>query len=272
MTFRRRWTAGVSAAACAAVAFGAGVSTAMATASLSREPLAARWSAVNDRPRSDLSPSIRRSAPPAALRVLAARELSNPRYRLGASSGRSRAALPWWLQLWQWVAEQWSAFWRRVFGTVGIGRGQTVVVGDVLLALAAAAVFVAALRLLGGLMLERASRGGGQTVRAAAAGAPHWYAGACERARYGDYGAAAQWLFAAALASLSARGVLDDDRSRTVGEFRRALASQEAGLLPAFDAVARAFVAATYAQAPVAAAQWERARDGYLALQQAMQS
>jgi hypothetical protein len=273
VTFRRRRAAGVWAAACAAVALGAGVFSATTVAApLSREPLAVRWSAANDRSRGDLSPSAKWSAPPAALPVLAARELSNPRYRLGAPKGRTRTGLPWWLELWRWVAERWSAFWHRVFGPVRIGSAQAVVVGDVLLVLAAAAVFAAALRLFGGLMLERAPGGAGQALPATAAGAQHWYAGACERAGHGDYASAAQWLFAAALASLSAQGLVDEDRSRTVGEFRSALAEQQAGLLPAFDAVARAFVAATYAQTAVAAAQWDRARDGYLALQNATPS
>lgn len=274
MILRRQNIAGaLSAAAFGVVLLAPSVAPASAAAPYvaTRATLADRWSVVNRRPRGQLSPRGGLQSPPPALAELARRELSSGRYRFAASAARPAEAVPWWLQLWQWIGERWRAFWRMVFGNARVGRGQTVVIGDVLIAVAAATVLGAALRLFGSLMMERASRRQSEPMPRVTA-AFEWYAAACDRARRGDYAGATQRLFAAALTALSARGLLDDDRSATVGECRRALYRREVELLPAFDAVADEFVAATYAQTPVAAAQWDRARDGYLSLQAAMQA
>jgi hypothetical protein len=59
---------------------------------------------------------------------------------------------------------------------------------------------------------------------------------------------------------------LRDDRSATVGDFRRALRDREEALTPSFDAVSSAYVVAAYAREPVNASQWERAREAYVSL------
>jgi hypothetical protein len=89
------------------------------------------------------------------------------------------------------------------------------------------------------------------------------YAQALTSAERGEYAAAARWLFRAMLALLDLRGSVRDDLSATVGELRRRLRDREGTSVPAFDAVASAFVAGTYAERPLDAAQWERARKAY---------
>ncbi len=133
------------------------------------------------------------------------------------------------------------------------------------MALVALLLLVVGFRLISGLAIDRRA-----AVRAQRLETPQdasaLYATACAFARSGDYTRASAALFAAAIVAMSARGVVRDDRSATVGDLRRTLRAGDDTLVGPFDEVASAFVAGTYAERPLATAEWERARTSYLRL------
>jgi len=87
-----------------------------------------------------------------------------------------------------------------------------------------------------------------------------------QAAELGDYRAAVALLFAAAMRRLERLGFAREDPSRTVNEWRRELRGTQPAVLPAFDAIARPFVAAYYAETPVERGQWMEAHDAFIAL------
>lgn len=169
------------------------------------------------------------------------------------------------MQLWQWLRDRWNDLWRAAFGRIRFGPGGAVVAGDALMALVAVVLLVVAFRLLSAISIERRAAHRAQRI-ATPRDASELYAAACAFARDGDYARASAALFAAAVASLTARGVVRDDRSATVGELRRTLRTEDRTLVAPFDDVAAAFVAGTYAERPLATGEWERARASYVRL------
>jgi hypothetical protein len=93
------------------------------------------------------------------------------------------------------------------------------------------------------------------------------YQQACDAANRRDYGNAALLLFAATVALLDRQGAVEADRSATVGDFRRALRTRNAALIPSFDAVAAPFVQRAYAERAVGEAQWQTARSAFESLE-----
>ena len=186
-----------------------------------RAALVARWVAASHRS-PELLESYAGARPPADLNRLVAAELSvRGRYRLAAERPAVERTSPW-LEFWAWVRDRWNDLWRAAFGRVRLGPGGAVVAGDALMAIVALLLLVVAFRLLSGLAIER--RGGARAQRLESPrDASALYATACAFARAGDYTRASAALFAAAIASLSARGVVRDDRSATVGDLRRTL-------------------------------------------------
>ncbi len=261
MISQRCRRAAATAAACAAVLLPA---RAPANDEPTRSALVARWAAASHR-----SPHVLQSnagaQPPADLKRLVAAELSiRGRYRLAAEPAAvARPSL--WLEFWQWVRDRWNDLWRAAFGRVHVGPRGAVVAGDALMALVALVLLVVAFRLLSGLSIERRTAARALRIETPR-DASELYAAACAWARDGDYARASADLFAAAVASLSARGVVSDDRSATVGDLRRTLRTEDGALVAPFDDVASAFVAGTYAERALARGEWERARSSYLRL------
>ncbi|MBV8372792.1 MAG: DUF4129 domain-containing protein [Candidatus Eremiobacteraeota bacterium] len=231
--------------------------------SAQRDALIARWIAASHQSALRLEAPAPLSTPPPNLHALAATELTTPgRYRLTtALAPPSSPSI--WLRLWSWLQDRFADLWRATYGRTHLGRGTAMAIGDVLIAAVALIVLFVAVRMLANLIVER------RATRAepleSQDDARALYASACERARAGDYGLASRLLFAATVATLANRGLVRDDRSATVGEFRRTLGN-ERSLVAAFDTVASAFVTSAYAEKPVEAPQWERARDAYLSL------
>ncbi|HEY1656059.1 MAG TPA: hypothetical protein VGF86_13195 [Candidatus Tumulicola sp.] len=234
-----------------------------------RDALLARWNRANPHAAQRAAADSRAyPTPPAGLRALAVRELAKG-YRLAAPKGPlPQAGRPWWRQLWTWLSDRWAQIWRAAFGNARLGRRGAVAIGDLLLAAAIGLVLFAAWRLLRGFAFER-SRAASLESLAPVPDARAVYARACDRARQGDYAAASRLLFAATVAVLTLRGVVVEDRSATVGDLRRALRRQYRALVPPFDAVSGAFVTSAYAEEPIDAGQWEGARLGYVALDEA---
>jgi hypothetical protein len=267
----------VAAGVCAASAAPPAASTARREPAAVRAALIGRWTAANHRsPRTWEAPPSAPAwpMPPLGLRALAARELATAgRYRLAPE--RLPAATPndpWWLRAFDWLRDRWTQLWNAAFLRARLGRGGAIVIGDLLIAAAVLVILFVSYRLLAEFAFERRSRRRSLESIVLPADARALYAGACERARHGEYGAASRLLFAAAISALALRGVVRDDRSATVGEFRNAVRRGDAGLVSFFDAVAAAFVTSAYAELPVEAAEWERARRAYLALAQTGES
>jgi hypothetical protein len=265
VTAARRLRHGVLAGGLVVLAAANGICAAAGVTT--REALIARWSAANHRPARLLETSAPFARPPPGLRTLAARELAMAgRYRLAPSPPAVRPNRPWWLRAFDWLRDRWTALWSAAFGRARLGRGGAVVIGDLLIAGAVLLVLFVGYRLLAGLAFDRRSGAGRFETLASPVDPRALFAAADERARRGEYAAASRLLFAATIAALAGRGAVRDDRSATVGDFRRVLRQCDAGLVPSFDAVSSAFVTAAYAERPVEALQWERARLAYLSV------
>lgn len=197
-------------------------------------------------------------------RAAAANELAQPgRYHLAPPKSAARKKSLWERAM-DWIGTQFDRLWNALFGKVKVSQGGRNAFGDVALAVALLLLVLAVVRLLAGAQLERRVRRGGayealEARRSARALA--WEAAAL--AERGDYTHAVRVLFLAAVTALDLRGVVHDDAGSTVGELRRALRARDAQLAEPFDRIAAPFVAAAYAEVPIGAAEWQRARAAY---------
>jgi hypothetical protein len=231
--------------------------------SAEREALIARWASASHQSRLLLATNTH-VAPPPNLRELAARELATPgRYHL--SNLTAPPQTPVWMRALTWLRDRWVDLWQAVYGHAHLGRGTAIVIGDVLVMAVVLVIAFVGLRLMTTVVLERRRRSASSEPLAPAHDAAAMYAAACDHARQGDYTRASRLLFAATVAVLSRRGLVHDDRSATVGEFRRALRADDV-LVASFDAVSSAFVTSAYAERPVRPSQWERARAAFVSL------
>ncbi len=90
--------------------------------------------------------------------------------------------------------------------------------------------------------------------------------GAAAAAR-GQYAQAVALLFQACLHVLDRSGKLPYDASLTAGEYRRAVRRSLAAASPPFDAIAKTFVLAAFAQRPISKEEFMAADDAYRSLQ-----
>lgn len=229
------------------------------------QTLAQRWrhAGVNALPESRRLTAGTAATPPVVLlHALAVHELNvRGRYSLGEPAPQPPPS--WWQRLLQWVGDLWGKLWKEAFGRVRLGRIGVVSIGDALIALTALAFILVAVRLLAELQIQRGSPTHGGRPLSSFESAHDLYVQACALARKGEYAAAVRLLFSATVAALDSRGVLRDDCSSTVRELRTALQGYDSGLVPAFNDVAVAFIAGTYAERPLEASEWERASQAY---------
>jgi hypothetical protein len=73
-------------------------------------------------------------------------------------------------------------------------------------------------------------------------------------------------LFAAAVTLLDLRGVVPEEQSTTINELRFALRERNADAELPFVDLARTYTEAAYAEHPIDAALWERAKTAYESL------
>jgi len=266
--------------ACVALLATFGVpSFAPAATAPTREALIARWTAANAHKPGFAALKRRFDAgqagtlPPAGLTKIAAAEYSVPgRYQLQPQrAAATDVSEPWWERAYDWVRDQLSGLWKRLFSSARLGRGGALAIGDLLTIAAIVAAAWALYRLVRGLNLARRPRTA-TTPLGPDAGASELHARARACAQRGEYAAAARLLFAAAIVLLDRSGVVTDDRAATVGDLRRRLRSGAPSLEPDFNEVAAAFVAGAYAERALAASDWERAQAGYSALAQRAQT
>lgn len=194
--------------------------------------------------------------------VLAREILLQPRFRV-ALVPRHRTLFE---IAWQWLRDMWDRLARGLGSHVHVGKQAGLILGDaVVIALIAVIVFVA-LRLVLGAVRDPGRTQAGATGLAPAADPHELFARSCDAAERGDYRAAIGLLFLASLVRIERLGLVSGDPSRTVNQWRRALSSRAPAIAGAFDAIARPFTAAFYAERPVGQGQWLSARDAYAGL------
>jgi hypothetical protein len=232
---------------------------------IEREALVQRWlSASPSRSIAQLhsAPAATNVAAP-NLHELVQRELRTPgRYQITKPALPS-ATKPWWLQVWDWLADRWQHFWDALFGHVHIGREQSASIGDVLLVLIGLLLVFVIVRLLRDLQFARRTAPAESEALADAPSPRALYRDACEAAARGDYGTAALLLFTAMALLLDRRHAVALTKSATVGDLRRSLRAGNGALVAPFDAVAAPFVQRAYAERPISESQWNAAREAY---------
>ncbi len=172
----------------------------------------------------------------------------------------------WWDAVLAWLHDRWEQLIGAFARHVHVAAKTSVAAGDIILAVVSAVVIVAIVRLLANSMRATASPAAVARSDSAAANADALHAQSLRAAERGEYPGAIALLFRSALAMLNVRGVLHDEPSRTVNECRRALYERAPGSLGPFEALARTFTAAVYAEAPASRAQWDAARQAYAQL------
>jgi hypothetical protein len=242
---------------------------AAAALTTSRAALAQRWLHANHaHSAARLEPTSASAAPPHDLSALAQREFAIVgRYRL-SDSPPAPAAEPWWSRPLRWLGARLAQLRDALFTRVHVGRAAAASVGDVLLVVVGLLLFFVVVRLLRNLQIRRATSRLAYRPMEAPPDPQALYDDARRAASAGEYGTAALLLFAAMVALLDGRGLVENTRSATVGELRRELRSSDAGLISRFDAIAAPFVAKAYAERVVEAPQWDRAHDAFAALLQ----
>jgi hypothetical protein len=241
----------------------------LALAAPSREALIERWLRANRTHSLARLKSVPRAAPQVTalpdLRALAQRELAvRGRYQLSTRTVAS--AEPWWLRVWDWLAERLQRLWDALFSRVHVGRQTAASIGDVLLVLVGLLFVYVVVRLLMNLQFARSAARLESAPLVQAPSPRALYQQACDAANRGDYGNAALLLFAATVALLDRQGAVEAAGSTTVGDFRRALRTHDAALVPSFDAIAAPFVQRAYAERAVGEPQWQTARSAFEAL------
>lgn len=198
--------------------------------------------------------------PPIDPHTLARQILSQPRFRVHIAAGQPRT---WFDIAMSWLRDRWSALVDTFAHHVHVGANATIAAGDIILALTAGVVLIVAVRLVSGYIRENATPAHAVRELSPRFAAEALFAQSVLAAERGEFTAAISLLFRAALTALDIRGVVHDEPSRTVNECRREIRERAPLFLGPFDALARIFTAALYADVPVTQAQWTAAREAY---------
>jgi hypothetical protein len=198
--------------------------------------------------------------PPVDPHALARSILSGSRFRIAAASSR-RSAMEMFLD---WLRGVWSRMWDALFSHVHVGKAASTAIGYTIAIALIALVLVMIARLVFGSIRD-VRRSDARPLEQPLDPHELYLRGRAAAAR-GDYQAALALLFRATLVKLQASEIVRDDPSRTVNQWRRAVAGAQPNLAPAFDAIARPFVAAVYAEIPARREQWLEAENAYAGL------
>ena len=194
--------------------------------------------------------------------LLARTILSEKRFRIAVPSTHRTL----WETVWDWLSALWARLSDALFSHVHIGSRASMLIGDALAFALIALVVVMLVRLVLASVRDARRPTGAAALLDNLPDAQTFYELSRTAAARGDYRSAIAFLFRAALLRLAGLEEVREDPSRTVNQWRRALARARPNAVPAFDAIALPFVAAFYAETPVAQAQWLSARDAYAAL------
>jgi uncharacterized protein DUF4129 len=209
-------------------------------------------------------PAFGAHLPPNDPPLVARQILSQERFRMRvAPSEQAR----WWDAFMAWITRAWHGLVDAFAQRLHVGGKSSIVAGDVLLAIVAGIVVFFAMRLLLTYVRPQELSVSREAVPSQVA-AQTLYAQALQLAEQHEYSAAAAMLFRACLAALDLQGIVHDEHSRTVNECLAQLRERAPEFTVPFDALARVFTTAIYADRPVTAAQWNAARESYLQLAQ----
>jgi hypothetical protein len=238
----------------------------------SREVLMERWLHANRaHSAARLESSEPVNEPPFNLTQLAARELDTPgRYQL-AEPVAAPPPQSWWEMALDWLQKRWDDLWRTLSARVHVSPSRVNAIGDGILVVVGIVLLAVILRLLFALQIARSAARLAAEPLTSPPDPQALFQTASDAANRGEYGSAALLLFAATVALLDGRAIAVD-RSATVGDLRRRLRRADASLVAPFDTVAAPFVQRAYAERAVGAPQWERARDAFATLAQAVGS
>jgi len=201
--------------------------------------------------------------PPVDAHALARTILSERRFQVAVPSARATM----WQLFWKWLHGWWSRLWDAIFSHAHIGKTASSIIGTIVALVLIALVVTMIARLA--LGQTRDIRSLGARPLEVRTDPRELYLQSRAAAAHGDYRLALALIFRAAVMRMHALGVARDDPSRTVNQWRRAIAGARPSLAPSFDAIARPFVAAVYAERPVGRDQWIAAENAYAALPEA---
>jgi len=199
------------------------------------------------------------SRPPIDAHLLARRILSASRFRMRVETPSRKT---WWDFAVGWLSDRWNQLVYAFAHHVRVGATTSIAAGDIILLVAAGAVLFVAIRLVANYVREGTTAKSVQIVPPRVA-AEALYACSLRIAAEGDYAAAITLLFRSALVALDLRGIVHDEPSLTVNESRQEVRRRAPRFTAPFDALARIFTAAVYAEALVTPAQWSAAREAY---------
>lgn len=208
-------------------------------------------------------PAFGAQPPPHDPHALAREILSERRFRVHVANPAHKT---WWEVATSWLQDRWNELGRTFAHHVHIGAKASVAAGDIILAVTAGVVLIVAIRLISAYVRETVIPAHAVREIAPHLAAEALFAQSMHAGELGEYAAAIALVFRAALAALDIRGVVHDQPSRTVNECRREVRERAPAFLAPFDALARIFTAALYADAPVTQAQWAAAREAYTRL------
>jgi hypothetical protein len=210
------------------------------------------------------------AGPRADARSVAAQVLADPAYHKPATAPAPPPKQTIWEKILVWIGRQLA----RLFGGLVEAAQGAPLIGTifaiVLIALAALGVGYVAYRVADGFVVRRlriVSEGEALPVDASAA---DLYASACAAAKDGRYAHAIGLLFRSSLMLLDGAGRVPYDATRTAGEYRRLVQRRARGIATPFEALARAFTLAAFAEAPVGPPDWADAQAAYRIIEPAL--
>jgi len=194
---------------------------------------------------------------------LAKQILSENAYRAARTTPAPEPQETWWQRFLEWVFDQLGKLFgglaQATVGTPWVGR----LIAVVLIALAVAGLLYVAYRLAQGFAIRRRADAGDGELLPVRGSADELYAAAQEAQRSGQYARAIALLFHASLVLLDRADRVNYDPARTAGEYRRAVRRNAQHVAVDFDALARIFTLAAYADAPVGPPDWSAAEASY---------
>ena len=168
-----------------------------------------------------------------------------------------------WLRTFlDWVGDLYNKYIAALVSHIHIGATGATYLGDAMIVLALGVVVFAGARLLISLNLAE-DRLGAEGTLLPARNAQALARSASSLAEAGDFSRAIRTLFSAAIVLLDLRGVVADNESATINQFRRALRNRGSGAEAPFGEIARAYTIVAFAEEPIGESLWTRAREAY---------
>jgi hypothetical protein len=211
------------------------------------------------------SPSVR-ARPRGDVSATAAQILAEPAYRAARTAPAPEPQRTIWEKILDWIVAQiiklFSGMAQAAAGVPLLGS----VFAIVLIALAVLGLAYVGYRIADGLALRRKTSSADGELLPPIASADEVHAAAIAAARDGAYARAIALLFHASLLQLDRTNRVEYDPARTPGEYRRLVRAKAPPVAGDFDALARVFTLAAFADAPVEESDWMSARSSYLGL------